>query len=358
MISEIQIFKILQAMGLQRSHSSKRKLQPISKAKNDENGSDHSLVPPDSIISDIESYTPWKFEHPSALDSFERMMKAAKGKKIAVFLDYDGTLSPIVDDPDKAFMSDEMRAAVREVAKYFPTAIVSGRSREKVKQFVQLSNVYYAGSHGMDIEAPPRPFKSSDGKYHTISPGIKGNEVAFQPAKKFLPAIQEMIAELEEETKKIQGASVEDNRFCVSVHFRQVRDEDYSILQEKVKSVLKNYPEFHLSEGKKVMEIRPSIEWDKGHALEYLLETLGLSNSSDVLPLYIGDDRTDEDAFKVIKSRGQGFPIIVSSTPKDTKASYSLKDPSEVLTFLLRLARWRKSSSSTRQHSQIWGINS
>ncbi|KAH9646532.1 putative trehalose-phosphate phosphatase D [Citrus sinensis] len=277
-----------------------------------------------------------------SLDSFDRMIKAAKGKKIAVFLDYDGTLSPIVDDPNRAFMSDEMRAAVREVAKYFPTAIVSGRSREKVKEFVELSNVYYAGSHGMDIQAPPRP--------------VKGNEVLFQPAKKFLPAIQEIIKELEEETKKIQGARIEDNRFCISVHFRQVREEDYSILQEKVKAVLRNYPDFDLSEGKKVMEIRPSIEWDKGHALEYLLDTLGLSNPNDVLPLYIGDDRTDEDAFKVIESRGQGYPIIVSSTPKETKASYSLKDPSEVLTFLQRLSRWRKSSSSSKQLAQIWGI--
>ncbi|KAK4839857.1 hypothetical protein QYF36_025529 [Acer negundo] len=76
-----------------------------------------------------------------------------------------------------------------------------------------------------------------------------GSEVLFQPAKKYLPAIQEMITELEEETRKIHGASVEDNRFCVSVHFRQVREEDYNILQEKVKSVVKNYPEFHWSEG-------------------------------------------------------------------------------------------------------------
>ncbi|KAH9677280.1 putative trehalose-phosphate phosphatase 4 [Citrus sinensis] len=318
-------------------------IQPISKENNDENGGDHSINarttsnPPDSDTSDA-SYNSWMVEHPSALDSFDRMIKAAKGKKIAVFLDYDGTLSPIVDDPNRAFMSDEMRAAVREVAKYFPTAIVSGRSREKVKEFVELSNVYYAGSHGMDIQAPPRPVKACEGKYHTLVPGKK------------------IIKELEEETKKIQGARIEDNRFCISVHFRQVREEDYSVLQEKVKAVLRNYPDFDLSEGKKVMEIRPSIEWDKGHALEYLLDTLGLSNPNDVLPLYIGDDRTDEDAFKVIESRGQGYPIIVSSTPKETKASYSLKDPSEVLTFLLRLSRWRKSSSSSKQLAQIWGI--
>lgn len=253
-----------------------------------------------------------------------------------------------------------MRAAVREVAKYFPTAIISGRSRDKVKQFVQLSNVYYAGSHGMDIMAPARPLKSSlnDAINHATPVDKKGSDVLFQPAQRFLPAIQEIFTKLEEITKKIQGATVEDNRFCVSVHFRKVREEDYGILEEKVNSVLENYPEFHLTGGKKVMEIRPSIEWNKGHALEYLLDTLGLSNSSEFLPLYIGDDRTDEDAFKAIRCRGQWFPIIVSSMPKDTKASYSLHDPSEVLTFLLRLARWRKASSTSRTLPQFWGPGS
>ncbi|CAI0546678.1 unnamed protein product [Linum tenue] len=276
------------------------------------------------------------------------MMKVAKGKKIVVFLDYDGTLSPIVDDPNSAFMSDEMRAAVREVAKCFPTAIISGRSREKVKEFVQLSNVYYAGSHGMDIMAPPS-------NTPTVVMDKKGTEVLFQPAKSFLPAIQKILTELEEETAKIKGAMVEDNRFCVSVHFRHVKDEvkHHHLLVKKL-SVQKQNSSLINSKAQ-VMEIRPTIEWDKGHAVEYFLETLGLSNS-DVLPVYIGEDRTDEDAFKVIQRRGQGYPIIVTSIPKDTKASYSLIDPSEVLTFLLRLARWRKSSSSSRSLNQIWGV--
>ncbi|XP_004309156.1 PREDICTED: uncharacterized protein LOC101297685 [Fragaria vesca subsp. vesca] len=162
----------------------------------------------------------------------------------------------------------------------------------------------------------------------------KESDMLFQPAKRFLPAIQEIRILLEEIARKIEGARVEDNRFCISVHYRNVREEDYDILEEKVKAVIETYPEFHLTRGKKVLEVRPSIEWNKGHALEYLLDTLGFSNSGDVLPLYIGDDRTDEDAFKVIEARGQGFPIIVSSTPKETKAAYSLHDPSEVLTFL------------------------
>ncbi|XVF51013.1 hypothetical protein PTKIN_Ptkin04bG0149500 [Pterospermum kingtungense] len=228
-----------------------------------------------------------------------------------------------------------MRAAVREVAKYFPTSIISGRSRDKVKEFVKLNNVYYAGSHGLDIMAPSRAVKSCD---------KKGNDGAFQPAKLFLPAIQEISLELEDIIRETQGARIEDNRFCISVHYRQVRLEEHENLKEKVKSVVETRPEFRLTEGKMVLEIRPSIEWNKGDALNYLLDTLGLSNAKDVLPLFIGDDRTDEDAFKVIAGRREGFPIIVSSIPRETMAWYSLRDPSEVLAFLLRLAKWTKSN--------------
>ncbi|XP_050942920.1 probable trehalose-phosphate phosphatase C [Cucumis melo] len=288
----------------------------------------------DNSSDDETNYNSWLKKHPCGLESFEGIMKGLKRKKIVVFLDYDGTLSPIVDDPDRAFMSSEMREAVREVAKCFPTAIISGRSRDKVKEFVKLSNVHYAGSHGMDITTAP----TSDNEVDAVS---------FQPAKKFLPVIQQIREVLEEETRKIEGAMVEDNRFCVSVHFRHVHERDLDKLEKKVETVLERYPDFHITSGKKVMEIRPTINWNKGHAMEYYLHTLGHTNEDDVVPLYIGDDRTDEDAFKVIQMRGQGIAILVSSIPKNTRASYSLKDPSQVLAFLLRLVRWRKLSSSS-----------
>ncbi|RZS16075.1 hypothetical protein BHM03_00048023, partial [Ensete ventricosum] len=105
-----------------------------------------------------------------------------------------------------------------------------------------------------------------------------------------------------ERTKSTPGARVENNKFCVSVHFRCV--------DEKVRSVLKEYPKLRLTQGRKVLEIRPTIKWDKGKALEFLLESLGklrkipnmcyrFSDCKNVMPVYIGDDRTDEDAFKV-----------------------------------------------------------
>ncbi|KAG5529430.1 hypothetical protein RHGRI_029976 [Rhododendron griersonianum] len=287
--------------------------------------------------------TSWMLQHPSALEMFEQITSASKGKQIVMFLDYDGTLSPIVDDPDRAFMSDSMRATVRNLARYFPTAIVSGRCRDKVYSFVRLAELYYAGSHGMDIKGP-----SKGAQYKNDAEGV-----LCQPASEFVPMIDEVYQALLEKTKSTPGANVEHNKFCISVHFRLVDEKRWGELAQQVRSVLKEYPKLRLTQGRKVLEIRPTIKWDKGKALEFLLESLGYANCTDVFPVYIGDDRTDEDAFKVLRERGQGFGILVSKIPKETNASYYLQEPSEarnfshtfpVMDFLQRLVRWKKLS--------------
>ncbi|XAR48569.1 Trehalose-phosphatase [Bertholletia excelsa] len=281
----------------------------------------------------------WTVCHPSALDVFEQITRASKGKQIAMFLDYDGTLSPIVEDPDRAFMTRQMRQAVKDLAKYFPTAIVSGRSRTKVYNFVKLSQLYYAGSHGMDIRGPARGCQCTNGN----------GAVVCQPAKEFLPMIDQVYKALLEKTKSIPGAKVENNKFCVSVHFRCVDEKSWNALAELVRSVIRNYPNLRLTQGRKVLEIRPPIKWDKGKALEFLLESLGYANSDDVFPIYIGDDKTDEDAFKVLRDRGQGFGILVTKAPKETNASYYLQEPSEVMSFLNRLVQWKQSKLRGRK---------
>ncbi|KAL5992357.1 hypothetical protein ACLOJK_013274 [Asimina triloba] len=327
----------------------------------------------------------WILHHPSALSMFEEITNASKGKQIVMFLDYDGTLSPIVEDPDRAFMSEAMRKAVKNLARCFPTAIVSGRCRDKVYNFVRLAELYYAGSHGMDITGPIR-----SPKYKKIKSGIdkQANQtsytwhashavfiighsrpgfqyryrasttqkrrwlaskaVVFQPASEFLPMIDEVYKTLVEKTKSTPGAIVENNKFCVSVHYRCVDEKRWSALADQVKEVLKEYPKLRLTQGRKVLEIRPTIKWDKGKALEFLLESLGLADCSDVLPVYIGDDRTDEDAFKVLRERGQGFGILVSKIPKDTNATYTLQEPAEVKDFLHRLVEWKRLSMQGR----------
>ncbi|XP_071711497.1 probable trehalose-phosphate phosphatase J [Rutidosis leptorrhynchoides] len=294
---------------------------------------------PTSHRSLSQDQTTWMDRHPSALNVFDEIINASKGKQIVMFLDYDGTLSPIVDDPDRAYMSDAMRATVRKLAGCFPTAIVSGRCRDKVYNFVKLAELYYAGSHGMDIRGP-----SKGSKYKKSPPSV-----LCQPASEYLPMIDEVYGLLMEKTKSTAGAKVENNKFCLSVHFRCVDEKKWSELAANVRSVLKDYPKLRLSQGRKVLEIRPTIKWDKGKALEFLLESLGYANCTDVFPIYIGDDRTDEDAFKVLRERGQGFGILVSKMPKDTNASYSLQEPSEVMDFLQRLVDWKRSSFLRRR---------
>ncbi|EOY24418.1 Haloacid dehalogenase-like hydrolase superfamily protein isoform 3 [Theobroma cacao] len=255
------------------------------------------------------AYCSWMIKYPSALKSFEQISKNAKSKKIAVFLDYDGVLSPIVDDPDRAFMSDAMRSAVRNVAKHFPTAIISGRSRDKVYELVGLTELYYAGSHGMDIMGPVSHTESDDHPNCIRSTDQQGKEVnLFQPAREFIPMI----------------------------------DENWPTIAQCVHDILKDYPRLRLTHGRKVLEIRPVIDWNKGKAVEFLLEALGLSGRDDVLPIYIGDDRTDEDAFKVLREGSRGYGILVSSVPKESKAFYSVRDPSEVKKFLKALVRCKK----------------
>ncbi|GAB2271200.1 hypothetical protein Dimus_006044 [Dionaea muscipula] len=281
------------------------------------------------------NHNSWMVHHPSALEMFEKIMNESKGKQIVMFLDYDGTLSPIVDDPDRAFMSDEMRAAVRGVAKHFPTAIVTGRCRDKVYNFVRLGELYYAGSHGMDIQGPIG-----------LEQGTRA--LLYQPASEFIPMIDKVYMILLEKTRTTPGAKVENNKFCLSVHFRRVDEKRWAELAEQVKDVLNDYPNLRMTQGRKVLEIRPTIKWDKGKALEFLLESLGFANSDDVFPVYIGDDRTDEDAFKVLRERNQGFGILVSTVPKETNASYTLQEPAEVKSFLQRLVEWKSTIITTR----------
>lgn len=298
------------------------------------------------------------------------------GRRIAVFSDYDGawaarfprpptcaraltlptrpsrlacagTLTPIVDQPERAFMSDAMRSAVRAVAAAFPTAIISGRGLDKVTSFVQLDELYYAGSHGLDITGPTR--------------GDAGSCLLHQPvpwAAGLMDSVHDALVAL---VAHIDGASVEHNKFCVSVHYRQC-PERWPEVEDAVSAAVAQHEQLHVTRGRKVFEVRPKVEWNKGKALLFLLDQLGLlpkpqggdSAPGDTAPaqpplgsggeggegvfaIYLGDDVSDEDAFATLAERGLGAGILVASRPKETAARYTLRSPDEVERFLLRL---------------------
>ena len=274
------------------------------------------------------------------MEHFESFEQMARGKLLAVFLDYDGTISEIVNQPERAFMTSEMRDAVRRVASLYPTAIISGRSREKVYDFVKLPELYYAGSHGLDIIAPATA---------TSDDSAPGNQREMHQPAPWAPAVMDDVfqrAFLAIAT--IPGATVDHNKFCVSVHYRNCENrEDWTRCKEVVDAIVAADPDrLKRCEGRKVFEVKPRVAWDKGKALSYLLGQLGLDEDpknkepGSVLSLYFGDDHTDEDAFHELRSfpNGAGCGIIVSSVPKPSGAAFSVKNPGEVLTFLNSIA--------------------
>lgn len=326
-------------------------------------------------------YEDWKVKHPSAVENFEAFTELARGKLLTVFLDYDGTISEIVNQPELAFMTDEMRLAVSRVASLYPTAIISGRSREKVFDFVKLPQLYYAGSHGLDIVGPQTEVEESNGSNGDIKQNSKQREM-HQPAPWAPAVMDEVFVEVTHGIKSIPGATVDHNKFCVSVHYRNCANrEDWTKVKTLVEEIVAKDPtRLKQAEGRKVFEVKPRVAWDKGKALSYLLGQLRLgdgeaggqgngeygelrgqgdsesgqntngegdgnqstqnTNAQNTLSLYFGDDHTDEDAFhELMEMRNDsGCGIIVSSVPKPSYAKFSVKDPSEVLLFLHKIA--------------------
>jgi trehalose-phosphatase len=251
---------------------------------------------------------------PSALEHLQEV--AGRSGRAAVFLDYDGTLTPIVSQPEDAWLSDSTRKTLRELAARGPVAILSGRDLDDVRRRVNIDSIVYAGSHGFDIAGPH---------------GLRR-----EMATEFLPTLDLAEKELHEALDGISGARVERKRFSVAAHYRNVNENDLAKMEQAVGEVATRHRKLRRINGKKVYELLPDVAWDKGKAVLWLLETLGLeSRSGGIRPIYVGDDRTDEDAFRALEQRGIG--ILVSEQSQPTAARYSLKNPAEVERFLRAL---------------------
>ena len=262
---------------------------------------------------------------PNALQSLDEITQRLEDHRPAVFLDYDGTLTPIVAKPDLAVLSPSMRATIKELAALCTVAIISGRDRPVVEQFVGLDGLIYAGSHGFDIAGPD------------------GLRKEHENAAELLPALGRAEAQLRDALVGIPGASIERKRFSIAVHYRLVAPEDLDTVRQAVNAALSDAgPSLRKAGGKKVFGIRTNLPWDKGRAVWWLLQTLGL-DKPEVLPFYIGDDETDEDAFTALNQHG-GIGIVVVSAQQHTTAHYALSDTDEVEVFLGKLVDWLKTA--------------
>jgi len=241
------------------------------------------------------------------------VLDEARGRALALFLDYDGTLTPIVERPEDAALAPETREVLRALAARHPVAIVSGRDLADVRARVGLAPLTYAGSHGFDIAGP------------------SGDHV-YEAARASAPRLAAAAGEIERATAALPGVQVERKRFAIAVHFRRGRPADVPAVEAAVDRALARHAGLRKTGGKMIFELRPDVDWDKGRAVLWLIETLKLG---DALPVYIGDDVTDEDAFRALAGRGLG--IAVQDAPAPTAASLTLRDPDEVRDLLAGL---------------------
>ena len=190
-------------------------------------------------------------------------------------------------------------------------AIVSGRKLSDVKKLVGLNNILYAGNHGFEIKGP-------------------GINIVHPQAKKIKPVLKKISTLLKKNLKNIKGAIVEDKKLSLSIHYRLVKPKDLKKLALLFKKTVAPFKkQTKLTYGKKIFEVRPKINWHKGKAVLFLLKKL--VKGKKTTPIYIGDDLTDEDAFKALHKKGLTIRVGKS---KSSQAKKFVKDVNAVYQFL------------------------
>jgi trehalose 6-phosphate phosphatase len=237
-----------------------------------------------------------------------------------VALDFDGTLAAIEHRPDEATIPDTTREAIEALAAEpdVEVAIVSGRELADVRERVGLDDehVSYAGNHGLEIHA---------GEYE-VHPDA-------QDAERHIETVCDLLSE---QLGEIDGALVENKGVTATVHTRLVADDEVPVVENAVETLVATRDDVRLTTGKDVLELRPEVEWDKGEAVRELYDQL-VPDDERWLPIYVGDDTTDEAAFSVLDDRGLG--VKVGEDP-GTKAPYRVADPESVRTVLTWLSEY------------------
>lgn len=257
----------------------------------------------------------------SAWQEVSRQLTAAS--RIALFSDYDGTLAPIVERPELAEMPSGTRESLKKLAQrsHYSIGIVSGRALSDLRDRVGIKGIIYAGNHGLEIEGP----------------GIRFVDPV---AEEIRPLLNLMGRVLTNAMKTIKGATVEDKGLTLSVHYRMADIHEESRVKntfDNTVATAHSLGKIRVTRGKKVFEVRPPVDWDKGRAIAFLLDAYARQSGKGlVLPIFLGDDATDEDGFRVLKERN-GISIYVGPGGASSSAMYFLRSPNEVETFLGRL---------------------
>lgn len=231
---------------------------------------------------------------------------------VLVFLDYDGTLTPLVDHPSCAHLESRMREHLRSLTNSDKrtVAFLSGRALDDLQARVGLERVIYAGNHGLEIKCAGYQFIRS------VPPSN-------------LDCLRQIATKLSHLLRRVPGAFVEDKQLTLSVHFRLVPRGLIDDVGTIVSEVMQDMGDgFRVTSGSMVYEIRPNNDWNKGSAASWIRRAAGIEDNG--LTICLGDDVTDEDAFAALP---EGINVRVGKD-NATKAGYYVNRPDDVRRFL------------------------
>jgi trehalose-phosphatase len=236
---------------------------------------------------------------------------------LSLILDFDGTLVPIQGDPRACILTPDIKRQLEAIARSGNSslAILSGRSLSDIQERVGIGSIYYGGSHGLEISGPHTRY---------VHPGAL-------PMKPLINGVRRV---LEREVEGIEGVLIEAKKFTFALHYRSASKTDGALARKILHGIVSGHPDrgrMAIKKGKQVLELAPDVLWDKGRAALFILHRLDRT----YLPVYVGDDVTDEAAFRALEKKG----ITVRIGPsKRSAAGYYLKNQREISRFLSHIS--------------------
>lgn len=247
--------------------------------------------------------------------------RIGSAERVFWFIDFDGTLVPIVRRPELVDFNNRKRAALSHLSgcRKMKVTVISGRPLEDVSRRINMPTVTCAGNHGLEIAGA----------------GIRFRHPGGVSARASLEGVMEAWSEA---SARYRGSLVEDKGMSATFHYRQVA----SSLQEKACRAAREEAEkfavagrIRITYGKKVVEIRPPVAWGKGDALRHLLRHWRHGRRGDLV-VALGDDETDRDMFG--PAREEGLAIFVGRGAAPPEATARLPDAAAVTRFIEKAA--------------------
>lgn len=254
------------------------------------------------------------------------------GRPLTVMLDVDGTLAPIAPRPDAAAVPPETRKAISALASCsgVHVALVSGRAAADARRMVGVAAAWVIGNHGYQLTGP------------------QGEEVLSEPELEgYRRLVAQAAARIEPLVRTVPGVIFENKVWTLSIHYRLAPREVIPRLRASVSETAAQLG-LRVTEGKEVLEVRPPSRVDKGTAVLLLATRLGGLGETASL-VYVGDDTTDEDAFRALRHRAPRAVTVRVQLESDarTAAEFTVRDPDEVRQFLDWLLAARRPSRPT-----------